>query len=960
MSNTCAVLATIFPHLSDAPAPGASLRARRCRIPAWSFAFLALLFMAGSAGAQTLTNPCPKALPVPAQLHLPAQLPPGEPVAVEKQLLAYLNTLDYRKLGWCRDKWVRDTGPLMNGVEATIHPPVHIYYSPEVVHWLLNGRHGDIPDGAVIIKEQFSPGPAAHYRDIPEGSLGCSNDWTIMIRNSKASRDGWFWAEVWNGSKPSNSMNFTNEFQYPNAGYGLYCLRCHASAEKQLTFSSLSNIEGAPGWPLQFRVDNSWRDESGWAPPPRACGFGAPTLIDYLEKSKLPLLVQEKGLTNEEPIPPSRFPSHEQNAAIREDLEALPMKELHKPPSIQRFPPEPLDDVLAMPAIGTGPHARMSPEFVTSSQCLGCHAGLTNVLGPTMVIASKTSPTINVSPYGEWRWSPMGLAGRDPVFYSQLDSELAAQPEHKNKQLIIDTCLTCHGAMGKKSFAAEHPTEEFKVGFVYETNPKEAGFKYGGLARDGISCEVCHRMAAPTDGSLSYFLSHQINGIFNLTPASELNGPFEDKLLTTYPMDTGLGIKPKHNAYIQSAQMCGTCHTILLPVLDSAEKGKTSVEQATYPEWLNSEYRNEYGSVGKAPKTCQECHMPSGYVNDRMHQNVPVIQDRIATVQDLTYPASEHTATPEQMNVRYREQGFRRHELLGTNGFLLQMFLKPVDKTGNNETLGVRLADYMTGLTTDLKAASDDVVQQAQSITATVEVSRWEVRGDKLLVDVTVTNKAGHRFPSGVGFRRAFLEFEATMNGKPFFLSGGTNSKGQITDFAGQVLPTESFQGGVYQPHFNQSNPIRTSEEVQIYEELTQDAEHQFTTSFTRRDYDIKDNRLLPIGWSLKGPADLKIPEPYLHATHPVGDALKDPVYLAGKGQSIVRYEIQLPPGANAGNVNATVKLYSQTMPPYFLADRDKTRTPATARLQFLANALGTLDDTDYANWKLLIASAKK
>jgi len=919
---------------------------------------LVLLVLAVAARAQSTPNPCPRALAVPQQLHLPVRLPPGEPVQFEKQLLKYLNTLEYRRLGWCRDKWVRDTGPLMNGISATLHPPVHIYYSPEVSQWLLHGRRGDIPDGAVIIKEQFSPGPAAHYRDIPEKSLGCSNDWTIMIRNSKASRDGWFWAELWNGSKPSNSMSFTNEFQYPNAGYGLYCLRCHASAEKQLTFSSLTNIEGAPGWPLQFRVDNSWRS-AGTEDPPQACGFGE-SLIDFLEKPDLSLPA-EKGLPHEELIEPSRFPTHEQNAAIREDMAAIHLSEPNKAASIQTLPPETFDDVLAEPRAGSGPHRAGSPNFVTSSQCLGCHGGLTNVsLGPTMVLVSKSTPTINVSPYGEWRWSPMGLAGRDPVFYSQLDSELAALQEHSQKQLVINTCLTCHGAMGKRTFAAEHPAEDFKVDFVYERDSSSKGFKYGALARDGISCEVCHRMAPPKDPSLTYFLSHQINGIFNLTPSEELNGPFKDDVVTTYPMNTGLGIKPKYNTYIQSPQMCGSCHTILLPVLDSRQPNTTSVEQATYPEWLNSQYRNEYGSVGPKPKTCQDCHMPTGYVNARTNTNVTAIQDRIATVQDLTYPVSDHLATPAELNVRYRNEGYRRHELLGVNGFLLQMFLKPVNKDGNNEVLGTRLADYMTGLATDLEAASNNVVQQAQSITATVAISKWEVQGNKLIVEVTVTNQAGHRFPSGVGFRRAFLELQATTNGKAFFSSGTTNDKGQITDFDGRVLATESFKEGKYQPHFSQSHPIRATDQVQIYEELTQDAEHQFTTSFTRRDYDIKDNRLLPIGWSLNGPADLKIPEPYLHATHPVGDALNDPAYLAGRGQSIVRYEIPLPAGANAGNVHVGVSLYSQTMPPYFLADRDRTKTPATARLQFLANFLGTLADTDYANWKLLIASDKR
>jgi hypothetical protein len=332
----------------------------------------------------------------------------------------------------------------------------------------------------------------------------------------------------------------------------------------------------------------------------------------------------------------------------------------------------------------------------------------------------------------------------------------------------------------------------------------------------------------------------------------------------------------------------------------------------------------------------------------------------MAIVQDLTLPQTEHLAPPDDLNVRFRDQGYRRHELLGTNGFLLQMFLQPVDKNGNNEILGTRMKDYMTGFTTDLSNSVDNVVEQAQNSTASVAITRFEVNSGKLMVEATVTNQAGHRFPSGVGFRRAFLELQATMNGKPFWSSGTTNDKGEITDFTGKVLPTEYFTGGKYQPHFSQSNPIRSSDQVQIYEELTQDANHQFTTSFTRRDFEIKDNRLLPVGWAPHGPPDLQIPEPFLEATWPKGTAKDDPVYLAGKGQSIVRYEIQLPAGATAQNVNATVALYLQTMPPYFLADRYKTVTPATGRLRHLTAQLGTLKDTDFANWKLLIASAKR
>ena len=893
-------------------------------------AFIIALGFSSSLRAQNqIPDPCPNAQPVPAALHLPANLPPGEPVAFEKKVLAYLSTLDYRKLGWCEDKWVRDSGPFMSGAAADVHPPVRIFYSPEVSRWLLNGRKGDIPDGAVIIKEQFSPPPAARYSEIPSDQLGCSNDWTFMIKNAAASRDGWFWGEVWNSEK--TPMNFSNPFQYPNAGYGLYCLRCHSSAEKEHTFSTLNNIKGAPGSPLQFRVDDSWMANS--STPPGACGHGA---------------------SGADQLAGAAFPTHAQNAALEEEPvrhHDLPAE----PPSLQKMPPEPLDNVVAPPASHAAT-ANNSPQFVTSAQCLGCHGGLSNSgFGPSMVVP----PDVNVSPYGEWRWSPMGLAGRDPVFYSQLDSELAflrAQPSLG--QQVVNTCTSCHGIMGKRTFAAEHPKENFKVDFVYATDPSAPGFKYGGLARDGISCMACHQMAAPQDGSLRYFLENKINGAFDLIPHDQLNGPFQDNVITTYPMDTGLGIKPKYNPYIQSPQMCGSCHTIVLPVLDSPQHEQTSVEQATYVEWLNSNFRNEYGSVGATPQSCQECHMPVGYTTPG-HKNVAQIQTRMATVQDLTYPQTEHLATPDQLNVRYRTEGFRRHEFLGTNGFLLEMFRQPVDKAGNNDVLGVRTKDYMTGFPDDLAHAAENMVHQARSITASVKITKFQTENDKLILEVTVTNLAGHRFPSGVGFRRAFLEVQAALDGKTVWTSGTTNNKGQITDFQGNVLPTESFSGGQYQPHFSLERPITSSNQVQIYEELTQDADHKFTTSFTRRDHEIKDNRLLPAGWSPNGPPDLKIPEPFLEATHPKGEAAHDPLFVNGKGQSIVRYEIPLPPRTLSTVVGVNIKLYLQTMPPYFLADRYNTPTPATGRLKFLVTSLGTLAGTDFADWKLLVAATQ-
>jgi hypothetical protein len=71
-----------------------------------------------------------------------------------------------------------------------------------------------------------------------------------------------------------------------------------------------------------------------------------------------------------------------------------------------------------------------------------------------------------------------------------------------------------------------------------------------------------------------------------------------------------------------------------------------------------------------------------------------------------------------------------------------------------------------------------------------------------------------------------------------------------------------------------------------------------------------------------------------------------------------VRYEIPLPSGANASNVKVEVALYDQSLPPYFLADRYQTPGQATARLRYLVESMGTLEKTDFANWKILVCSA--
>jgi hypothetical protein len=574
----------------------------------------------------------------------------------------------------------------------------------------------------------------------------------------------------------------------------------------------------------------------------------------------------------------------------------------------------------------------------------------------------------NVSPYGEWRWSPMGLAGRDPVFYAQLESELAyfrTLPSPAAEQVttgVRNVCLTCHGAMGKRQLDVDSGgSGDFELDFLRLTDRGDRHFKYGALARDGISCAVCHR-AAPTRTPagvtpLEHFLATSINGRFPVGPPDQVYGPYAEETLVPYAMETALGIAPRFSPYIQSPRLCGACHTIDLPVIDG-EPGQTSIEQATYLEWLNSQYQTEFGLPGPSARTCQGCHMPRGYHSEKKGLDVPALREKIAIISDETYPEAEHQVPLEAITVRSREP-FSRHELLGLNVFLLEMFRQ------FNDVLGVRLDDYMSGSRTGLPDAIDNAARQAQERTALIAVAAHATDVGRIRADVAVTNLAGHRLPSGVGFRRAFIELTVQdESDRVVWASGRTNGLGVIVDGDGQVLPSEFFtdytdmQGQPrqhYQPHHE---VITRQDQVQIYEELVRNAEGRFTTSFVRRVEILKDNRLLPIGWTERGP-DPSLHGRFLQATHPEGTAVDDPDYHEGHaGTDRVTYEITLPPGVDASRCRVRATLHYQSIPPAYLADRFRTAPdgPATQRLHFLTSNLD-LSGRPAENWTLPLVS---
>ena len=395
--------------------------------------------------------------------------------------------------------------------------------------------------------------------------------------------------------------------------------------------------------------------------------------------------------------------------------------------------------------------------------------------------------------------------------------------------------------------------------------------------------------------------------------------------------------------------------------------------------------------------------METKYSNSSGTLKVPLIKQPIAFIEDDQYPQTGNRLPADKIKVRFRDKGFARHQLQGLNVSLLEMFRQymfPYNSNGvqsANAILGVRQNDYMSGLD-DLATAIDAFVEQAQSATADVTLSPVSVSNDKLIANVMVTNKTGHRLPSGVGFRRAFLELLVTDNttGQVVWCSGCTNELGVITNGGSsqsERLPSELFDvykdgskpanhdyptpcnanylPGInpqyYQPHYfwdeekGTGAAITRQDQVQIYEELNLNNQCALTTSFIRRDYQLKDNRLLPLGWTSTGPLRPDktpiIPADFLHETFPVKVG-NDPAYANGSGTNVVRYEVSLPKGLNPNNLTVKATLYYQSIPPYYLNDRFKQapNEPATQRLYYLTSNLQT-KGTAIENWKFQITS---
>jgi cytochrome c551/c552 len=395
-----------------------------------------------------------------------------------------------------------------------------------------------------------------------------------------------------------------------------------------------------------------------------------------------------------------------------------------------------------------------------------------------------TSSGEDVSIGVAWRASMMANASRDPYWLAGVRRETIDHPT--KKEVIEDECSICHMPMARTMARAAG-----RQGEVFRLAPGTGDTDAHRLAADGVSCTLCHQISAERLGTRESFV-----GGFMIAPPEngqrQMFGPFDVTAGRAALMHSATGVRPTEAEHIRRSEVCATCHTLITEAFGpSGEVVGSLPEQMPYQEWRHSAFASE--------RSCQSCHMPDA------------------------------ASTPIASVVGEPRERMARHTFLGGNAFMLRMLNR------FRAELGV------TAPSQELDAAAHATLRQLAEDTASVSIERASLVGGRLEADVVVSNRTGHKLPTGYPSRRAWLHVVVRdAKGRMLFESGATRSSGAIAGNDNDADPAR------FEPHYEE---IRAADQVQIYEAIMGDRTGGVTTGLLQATSYLKDNRLLPRGF---------------------------------------------------------------------------------------------------------------
>jgi hypothetical protein len=357
---------------------------------------------------------------------------------------------------------------------------------------------------------------------------------------------------------------------------------------------------------------------------------------------------------------------------------------------------------------------------------------------------------------------------------------------------------------------------------------------------------------------VSCTLCHQINdfssplfsGNFGINAAKEIYGPYQSPL--TAQMVANTGYTPVYSEKINESRLCGSCHSLFTNSVDEHGEptGETFTEQALYHEWENSNY-------GEQNISCQSCHFPQ--------LNEPIkISSRPGFVSE--------------------REPFGIHDLTGGNVFMLNLLKE------NHEELQLHSGEEF------LAETINRTKKMLTESTIDLSIEDIHFENDSVYVQVLLKNKAGHKFPTGFPSRRAYLECLVTGDSDTLFHSGKPG--------------TTSLKSGNDDEHFEPHHEIINNEnQVQIYEFVMGDTEGEVTTVLEKAYIPLKDNRIVPQGFSSS--------HPNYDTVKVVGQAFDDADYFSGMGMESIIYVFPTSKMGNAAKVK--VSLHYETVPESWL-----------------------------------------